>query len=322
MFNIWFEYLWKCGIFKGKITKKKLLQLNYFTYFLSVLMEMFEFEDKPESLNIQLLMFYKLLCGVFGVKKKDDKYIVCRITRGEGLDTDGLPLFYNLFTFNETHFNKCKDKEDFIIGWNNNIKTSELLTIIDYAEMCNNTEITEKAILKNGRLFNVFEVEDGRQKTEIENMIKKSDDGLSYGIIQHGDKWNEVVKNAKDGFLCHKLTDDEAIRGLSYSSTYFNDIIKRFFFFYGLPMSNGTKQAQQSIEEIQSNDSASSVYCNQMLKCMEEFVNNFNELYNEHMTVRFSDSWQQNIQAVKEESEETDDFSQLKMESEDDEDVE
>ena len=315
IFNIWFDILFRVGIFRGKITKKEFVKYSYFSYFLSCLMDMFSFGNKPDSLDIDLLMFYKLVLGAFGVKKDDDNYIVCRLTRGEGLLPNGLPEHYNLFTFNDTHFNKCKDKKDFVLGWNNKTKTSEFIRILDFAKLCNNSEITEKAILQYARLFNIYQVADERQKQEVISMINKSEDGFAYSIVIDGEKWDKSLKD-DNSFIAHKLYDNDSIRGLGYTSTYFNEVIKRFFFFYGLPMSNGTKQAQQSVEEVTSNYSASSVYCKQLLECMKDFVDNFNTLYNESMTVDFSESWLESMNAIRNLDNDGDiDFSQLKKES-------
>ena len=142
------------------------------------------------------------------------------------------------------------------------------------------------------------------------------------GIVTDGEKWDKSLKD-DNSFIAHKLYDNDSIRGLGYTSTYFNEIIKRFFFFYGLPMSNGTKQAQQSVEEVTSNYSASSVYCKQMLECMKDFVDDFNTLYNESMTVDFSESWLESMNAVRNLDNDGDiDFSQLKKESDSNVDTE
>lgn len=271
---------------KERMIEFDMLEDSNFSYFLNILLSMFQFNH--ELFDTRTFFTYKLLLGRVGVIERDGEYLVLTVHNGSGLLPNGLPEKYNLISRNGIVVSNVKEGVDFAMCRNNDTFTSEYVPLCNFAKDLREQRVTELAIEKNSRIHALHEVSNQQEIDAINNLYNNSDAGLSYSVVKRG--FNNSLSTPNTS---HLLTDYHCIQGLQQTTMLYNEIFKRFFFRYGLAMANGNKQAQQSVEEVSSNTYASVSYSDLMLNCVKRFCKDFNKLYDADLEVDYAKVWKE-----------------------------
>lgn len=286
-----YDFIFNCLEKRGlnPTIKKELLNNSILLKLCDFVSNMFEYENIPEGLDIRLIELYALFTGYYGVwKKKNDKYQVGFITLSGKLDSNYLPIYVNIFTANTTKKQKAIVNNDCVIGWNNAIRTSDISLICDFCEMLVENQVSIKTEIIGSRLNRMFKCSDDSVKRNLDNAINNSKVGKPITFI--GKNPLEEITGVKDVESIDLFNTNE-VQKIQYLTSSYNDILKMFFFYYGLTMGEGNKRAQQSIEEITNSSDASLVFSDSRLNARKEFCKNFNRLYGENLSVKYSKSW-------------------------------
>lgn len=280
--------------------KKELLSHSVFMKLCDFVANMFEYENIPQGFDTRIFELYFLFTGSSAVwKSLNNNYQVGFFTYSGKLDSNFNPLCVNIYTASDTNKTKARVNSNCVIGWNNSMRTSDIEMISEFCELLTETHTSIKAITKGSRLNKMFKCGDDNVKRNLENAIDNAKVGKPITFISKNplEDLTSIINSKEIESI--DLFNTEEITKLQYLTSSYNDILKMFFFYYGLTMGEGNKRAQQSIEEINNSADASFVFANSRLKERMEFCERFNNLFNEDLTVKFSESWKR-VESVNE----------------------
>lgn len=301
----WFEHFplfEDYGLSKKQI---KFLQENsIFVHLLIFLSSMFEYKGFSEDINTDFIEFYNILSpyaasGVF--KNNSGKEVVGWATNGGMLDDYMIPEMFNINTLGRSNKQKCVDGVNAAICWNNKTHTSDLIQLRKYTELINLCDTSQKCLMKYARLFPVFEVDNDQVKAQVDNALKNADNGDPVTYVTKG--LSKIGADGIPNLKILRLGDISAVDKIQYLSTYRNDLMRHFYSMYGMSYSQSMKQAQQSIEEINSDKILSWVIPNDRLKQRQKFVDQYNKVFNHNASVKYSDAWAKGYEKYMEEVE-------------------
>jgi hypothetical protein len=150
-------------------------------------------------------------------------------------------------------------------------------------------DLSMELVSTYARLLPVPKVRDEKDKQMFDELIDK---------LIAGDPKSFASRNAlaealgDDGTNILNITDPEQTDKLQYLSRFADDIIKRFYNFYGQPLQTQNKAAQSISDELHGMDSVSFILPLQMLQCRQALADNINKIFGLEVSVRFSQPWE------------------------------
>ena len=279
------------GLSKKQV--KFLKENSIFVNLLIFLSSMFEYTGFSEDLNTDFIDFYNILSpyagsGVF--KNNAGKEVVGWTTPGGMMNDYMIPEEFNINTLGRSNKQKCFDGVNAAICWNNKTHTSDLINLRKYTELIHLCDTSQKCLMKYARLFPVFEVDDENVKNQIKNAIKNSEEGDPVTFTTKG--LSRIGMDGEPGVKVVNLGNVNAVDKLQYLSTYHNDLLRRFFSMYGMAYSQSTKQAQQSIEEVHSENKISWIIPNDRRKERQKFAATYAKVFKHPgASVDYSQAW-------------------------------
>ena len=279
------------GLSKKQV--KFLKENSIFVNLLIFLSSMFEYTGFSEDLNTDFIEFYNILSpyagsGVF--KNKSGKEVVGWITPGGMMNDYMIPEEFNINTLGRSNKQGCFDGVNAAICWNNKTHTSDLITLRKYTELIHLCDTSQKCLMKYARLFPVFEVDNENVKQQINNAVKNSEEGNPVTFTTKA--LSRIGQDGEPGVKVINLGNVNAVDKLQYLSTYHNDLLRRFFSMYGMAYSQSTKQAQQSIEEVHSENKISWILPNDRLNERQKFTETYRKVFRRpEASVDYSQAW-------------------------------
>ena len=279
------------GLSKKQV--KFLKENSIFVNLLIFLSSMFEYTGFSEDLNTDFIEFYNILSpyagsGVF--RNKSGKEVVGWITPGGMMNDYMIPEEFNINTLGRSNKQGCFDGVNAAICWNNKTHTSDLITLRKYTELIHLCDTSQKCLMKYARLFPVFEVDNENVKQQINNAVKNSEEGNPVTFTTKA--LSRIGQDGEPGVKVINLGNVNAVDKLQYLSTYHNDLLRRFFSMYGMAYSQSTKQAQQSIEEVHSENKISWILPNDRLNERQKFTETYKKVFRRpDASVDYSQAW-------------------------------
>lgn len=279
------------GLSKKQV--KFLKENSIFINLLIFLSSMFEYTGFSEDLNTDFIEFYNILSpyagsGVF--RNKSGKEVVGWITPGGMMNDYMIPEEFNINTLGRSNKQGCFDGVNAAICWNNKTHTSDLITLRKYTELIHLCDTSQKCLMKYARLFPVFEVDNENVKQQINNAVKNSEEGNPVTFTTKA--LSRIGQDGEPGVKVINLGNVNAVDKLQYLSTYHNDLLRRFFSMYGMAYSQSTKQAQQSIEEVHSENKISWILPNDRLNERQKFTETYRKVFRRpEASVDYSQAW-------------------------------
>ena len=290
----WFEHFPLFADYGLNKKQIKFLQENsIFVNLLIFLSSMFEYTGFDENLNTDFIEYYNILSpfagsGVF--KNAAGKEVVGYITPGGMLDDYMIPEEFNINTLGRSNKQKCFNGVNAAICWNNKTHTSDLINLRKYTELIHLCDTSQKCLMKYARLFPVFEVDNEQVKQQIKGAIKNSEEGEPVTFTSKA--LSRIGQDGEPGVKVINLGNVNAVDKLQYLSTYHNDLLRRFFSMYGMAYSQSTKQAQQSIEEVHSENKISWILPNDRLNERQKFAEIYAKVFKHpDASVDYSQAW-------------------------------
>lgn len=271
---------------------KFLKENSIFVNLLIFLSSMFEYKDMSEDLRTEFIEYYNILSplAASGVFRSDSgKEVVGYALEGGLLDDYLVPVKFNINTLGRNNKQGVIDGVNAAICWNNKTHTSDLITLRKYTELIHLCDTSQKCLMKYARLFPVFEVEDENVKDQIRNAVKNAEEGNPVTFTTKG--LSRIGMDGEPGVKVVNLGNVNAVDKLQYLSTYHNDLLRRFFSMYGMAYSQSTKQAQQSIEEVHSENKISWIIPNDRLNERQKFIDKYNKVFKHNASVDYSQAW-------------------------------
>lgn len=265
------------NIFKSYKDKAKQLarEEDYFYMILNGVCSMFNYEFDTDTYDIDSRQIEQILCtnGLIGFTKYKGK-VVCGVASFNGkLLNNGKSdrIMLNL----ASGMSLNRKLEDVVIGYNNLLGSPDTIIgrlALQFAQ----TDLSQVVNIKRARLTNIYSAKDDKTKTQIEEFLDRNDSGRPLVIRD-----NNISIDGTDNIKTYTLNDINAIDKITYLSQYHQDLLRRLFTHFGCALGEGFKQAQQSVEEVSSNNQASMVVplmkYKERLKLAEELSEKFGE---------------------------------------------
>lgn len=265
-------------------------EYEYFNLLTEILLSMFKWENVPQNTNaIQIEKF--LLSGACAIDKDGNAWACTPKSvlknNGEYDEIIGTRTTYgNEFvttkadTFHGTNGVNC------VVGYNNYNKCHDY-NLLTYADKFAQIELSMDYNIKYSRMNRIFKAKTQKEKTIIEDALKKAENGVNTVIVSDATIETLIGENGEmSPFI--ELTDVDKQDKLQYLSNFYQDTLHRFLTLYGLPTNNTTKLAQQTLAEVNDLDTFSQVIPSNMLACRREFCEKVNALFGFNMSVDFN----------------------------------
>ena len=284
--------VWLFGKTGSLITKdKELLIDSHIRYMLNKTLSMFEYTGLPRTIPQRELELIIQICRFGIVTKREDKLFVFYGGLGgepneyyqptQAIVTNPYLRFSDVLKLDD----HIKEDADAVVIWNDDAHIGLYPMFRKYAELLAESEITMRYLLINKRFMNIVTGNDDNDKTSLEEMFKKVEDGKGYGIV--------VTKS---------LIDSSSIGTIDTGNTKMGndlkDVIESYQYLKGswyndLGLNANYNMKRESINESESdmNEDALLPMIDNMLKSRKIAVERINELFGTDINVELSSSW-------------------------------
>lgn len=287
--------IWLFGKYGKPIMKdKELLIDSHMKYMLNKTIEMFEYENLPETIPVRELELIIQICRFGIITKKDDKLFVFYGGLGgepneyyqptQAIVSNPYLKFSDVLNLDD--YIKKDGEIDAVLMWNDYSHIGLYPMFRKYGELLAECEITMKYLLINKRFMNIVTGSDDNEKSSIEEMFKQVEDGTGFGII--------VTK----GFI-----DTSSIGTIDTGNTKMGndlkDVIESYQYLKGswyndLGLNANYNMKRESINESESdmNEDALLPMIDNMLKSRKDAVEKINQKFGTNIKVKLSSSWE------------------------------
>ena len=258
---------------------------------LSMVMGMFDYsEDMLSYFRKEFLERGFLNYGSAAILKKDGKYYAGYWSNVD-FDDYGLPTGTADFFTQYRYIASGEIGKDIVIGWNNDIRTPELIfdKFSSYLAECDRSIRTA---IMNSRLTNNPVACDENEKKAIDIVLDTVYDGKPKTIVQ-SNLLNKFIQDNGNGneIRTLKLTDPDYVRNIQYLSNLHDDLLKRICIIYGHSLNGVNKMAQVNSDELKGYETLARVYPLIMFDERKRFINECNRVFGTNWEVHFSDAW-------------------------------
>ena len=258
---------------------------------LSMIMGMFDYsEDMLSYFRKEFLERGFLNYGSAAILKKDGKYYAGYWSNVD-FDDYGLPTGTADFFTQYRYIASGEIGKDIVIGWNNDIRTPELI-FDKFASYLAECDRSIRTAIMNSRLTNNPVACDENEKKAIDIVLDTVYDGKPKTIVQ-SNLLNKFIQNNGNGneIRTLKLTDPDYVRNIQYLSNLHDDLLKRICIIYGHSLNGVNKMAQVNSDELKGYETLSRVYPLIMFDERKKFINECNRVFGTSWEVHFSDAW-------------------------------
>ena len=285
---------------------------HYFDILLQSDLSMFEYEGLPDGMDPVWIEKYLNIAGSIGITRTPEtyvsellpdapeyrpKYSICPLPSRDG-NVDQYGDGSHLAGSTATVSIEGDLGVDAVIIYNRDTRLPELDNMIDADSLM---QIDKSAAINVilSRIAPVFSCYNDKSKKALDAMLDEILDGKLKTIVS-GDVKDLLKMTGLDGGTeILEITHPEKIQYIQYLSQYYDVIIRRHYNRRGLSVRTGTKAAQQSADEIHGLDAVSWIIPLAKLESRRKGFEQFNAIFGENVTVRFSEIWQQEYDAYK-----------------------
>jgi len=265
-------------------TQNKIRYTGYISMLWNTLLDMFEYENLPDTIPKRFLESILHATGEVFISKINDELIASHGTLSGDVDAYGLGT--DVIAVCPTGEAHGKRGVDIAYGINNDTATPDML-VYWIAHLLGETDKSIKLNVLYSRFLKIPKVCNEKDKAMFEGLVKKLIDGEAQAFASS----SALDLELGSGTEAFELTDVNKIDKLPYLTQFFEDCLKRFYNFYGQPMQNQNKRAQSISDEIHGQDSVSFIIPMQMLRCRQALCEEVNRIFGTNISVKFSPVW-------------------------------
>lgn len=267
--------------------KKEVRYITYFNLFLNILLDMFEYVGLPDTIPARFLECILHSKGEVFIGHESEEAPLVACTGSLSGEIDDYSMGTECVCVTPRQSFDGKRNIDVAYGINNKTATPDTL-LYWLSHMLGENDLSMELVSIHSRLLPIPKVCDEKSKQMFEELLKKVIDGDSQAYASNNCLPDDVAP--ADTML--DITDPQQVDKLQYLSRFADDIIKRFFNFYGQPLQTQNKSAQTISDELHGMDSVSFILPLQMLQCRQELCDNINRIFGLNVSVRFSEPWE------------------------------
>lgn len=281
---------------KGK-QKELWREKTYLDMIINSLLQIFNYSNVPEGLEIEHMEQYLLLDGIVGIAKHNNIIVALRGGLSGELDNYGHGTRFvgscPNFSIDERINEGCA------IIYNNKVHTPEA-HLLWFAEQLGQTDLSQVFNIQKTRINPIVVTENDKQSKTIERVQKE----LKYGnecptVSKGGLNWNEETNSIE----VIELSDPSLISKVQYLSEYHDVLLQRLYSYYGVSCEEKTKHSYSSDNEQYSHSLSSFIYISNMLEERKKGVEMINRVFNTNMSVDYSELIKRNFEKLKAELE-------------------
>lgn len=284
------------------------LQLHYWCTLEQILTSMFEYNNLPKGLDRKYIEHTLIRFGCCAIVKINDEFFVGVPAIMPPLDNYGIGTEIAITTYNGQHQKRGKIGENCVLIWNNTEFVGDFI-ISWYAKMFKEIDISMEANVFNSRLHPIPVARNSKIKSAIDNIFKsikgENKNNDTYTILSDT-AFADEINGTSTKIDVLNLTDVKDVDKLQYLSKFHDDLLRRFCTLYGHAMQTSGKMAQQTTEELQGYNSFSMIIPSNRLEERTKGIEDFNRLFNENVTVNYSEAWDYGLYSNNEGVEEND----------------
>ena len=262
---------------------------NNFNNLLMLLENMFEYEniETIETFNINDFNRFLLCFGKCGIIKKENNWYVTTLSYS-GIKNNSGYYDAGIFVSENSLINETHDFDDnHLYCRNNNLSLGEY-NLIKYADLFTENSKSLKAQIINTRLTKIMKAANDKQQKQIEQIKSKIVDGELTVITSD---ITDFLINENNDIQIIDFTDNNKIDKLQYIQTNYENMLKSFLNFYGIPLTSSNKLSQVNELETKSPVYYSNIYKCELLNERKKFFDKFNKIVGTNIKVKFSESW-------------------------------
>lgn len=310
--------------------QKYIKDLNFYDVLIQTILPMIDYKNFPESVNTKFLEKYRITEGAVALfryeKITDDvmsNEIVCGSVSFGGLPyPNGLGRIAIVTTDNGyvKQFDNWLENPDIAIIFLNSNYSPDLNVGI-FADLLAELITSIKCNILNSRYTNIPVVEDSKQKSAVDNALADIRNGKATSVLLNTGVSMELCEllgnDGKKDFPTLNLTNVKDSDKIQYLCKAYDDVFRWFYSLYGMNTAGSSKLAQQTRDEIMTDNISSLIIPEDMLKCAIEGIEMFNKKFGTSASADFSTLWKR-----REEEKQTNEETQTAEETEEKEESE
>lgn len=284
--------------------QKYIKDLNFYDVLIQSILPMIDYKNFPETVNTKFLEKYRITEGAVALfrydKATDDvmtNEIVCGSVSFGGLPyPNGLGRIAIVTTDNGfvKQFDNWLENPDIAVLFLNSNYSPDLNVGI-FADLLAELITSIKCNILNSRYTNIPVVEDSKQKTAVDNALADIRNGKATSILLNTGASKELCEllgnDGKKDFPTLNLTNVKDSDKIQYLCKAYDDVFRWFYSLYGMNTAGSSKLAQQTREEIMTDNISSLIIPEDMLKCAKEGIEMFNKKFGTSASADFSTLW-------------------------------
>ena len=269
------------------------LELWYYITLEQILTSMFDYNNLPKGLDRKYIEHCLIRFGCAGIVKVNDEYFVGIPAITPPLDNYGIGTKIVVTTFNGQNQITGTIGKDCVLIWNNSEFVNDYI-ISWFSKMFKEIDKSMESNVYNSRLHPIPIAKNSKIKSAIDNIFKtikgENVKNETYSVLSE-QAFEDVITGKSTPVDVINLTDVNNVDKIQYLSKFHDDLLRRFCTLYGHAMQTSGKMAQQTTEELQGYNSFSMIIPSNRLEERKKGINDFNRIFNENVTVNYSEAW-------------------------------
>ena len=274
------------------INGKDTTTIEYLLGFLEKMLNMFVWENLPESLPDWAIEKALVLSGKVGITNDPTFGLTAFVGEyGGNLNPYGIgDAFVGTYIGDKNLHNRIVGS-DCVVGWNNKLGISDIHMIQRYSTILAETDTSILIQLVNSRLTKLPIAESEAEKRQIEDCFKAIQKGEVKAITK---KFQNLDGTTNINSL--QITDPHDIEYMQDLSRFYDEIRKRSSIeLLGIDITSKDKKAQTSSDEVNAYETYSKVTLNDKLTARKKLAEDINKLYGTEIEVDLNEFYKEEV---------------------------
>lgn len=267
--------------------KKKNTQ-SYIVYMLNRVMQMFDYENLPDTIPKRMIELYTMVNGHSVVVKHEDNLYVCFGGFSGEPNEYYMPKQYIVANPYLKLFNTYTIGEDCVLVRNDSLMYGLMPLFSRYASALVENDITMNMVDINSRIAALIDARDDATKASAEKFLIDMEEGKN-GVIASSSFFDGIRAQPYGEHNYQRLTD--LIEYQQYmKASWFNEL--------GLNANYNMKREAITSNESQLNDDMLLPLIDDMLECRQQAVDEINEMFGTDISVSWGSTWEDNAEEL------------------------
>lgn len=224
--------------------------------------------------------------------KYTDEFTVCHVSFGGDPYPNGMGSIAICATDNGVvrEYEDWYNNPDVVIFFCNRLGSPDM-NIGRFSDMLAELEVSMKCNIIFSRMYPIPIAKDTKMQKVIETAIANMLTGKIATILDENKLRAQIQEATKAAIECVQLTDDEKSKYIQYLAKMRDDLMRWFYSYYGMNSQGSSKLAQQTVDEVNQDSSASMIIPHDMLREAVKGCDMANTKFGWEMKVSFSECW-------------------------------